>query len=279
MAPVIVRKVYEYNVFYEFSLIQQSLSRFRFASLDTEFPGTIYDAEGVPPHLQARLSPEAFYAVMKQNVDALNLIQLGLTLSDSEGNLPTLGTRYQYVWEFNFRDFDYESDLHDPEAITMLERQGMDFPKNKRMGIDSSCFAVLFRFSGLCFASYGKVTWVTFHGPYDFGYLIKILTGGDLPGDIDVFLDLVREFFGPAVYDVKSMIRFFGLYGGLERVARSLKLERVAGKSHQAGSDSLLTMHVFLSLRELCLIHNLAGNKITGMRKFNHKVYGLTFVR
>ncbi|KAL6544501.1 hypothetical protein OROMI_023363 [Orobanche minor] len=276
MAPIIVRQVYDHNVFSEFSLIQQSLSRFPFASLDTEFPGTVYYPEGVPAHLRAHLSPAAFYAVMKQNVDALNLIQIGLTLSDAEGNLPTLGTRFQYVWEFNFRDFDYESDLHDPESISMLERQGMDFPKNRRMGIDSSYFAVLFRFSGLCFVPYGRVTWVTFHGPYDFGYLIKILTERDLPGDVNVFLRLVREFFGPTVYDVKSMIRFFGLHGGLDRVARSLNLDRVAGKSHQAGSDSLLTMHVFLTLRKRCWIDN--RSMTSGMGKFNHMVYGLTLV-
>ncbi|GFQ07469.1 probable ccr4-associated factor 1 homolog 11 [Phtheirospermum japonicum] len=228
--------------------------------MDTEFPGTVFHPDGVPVHLRSTLPPTSFYRVMKKNIDALNLIQIGLTLSDADGNLPTFGTRSQFVWEFNFRDFDYESDLQNPDSISLLERQGIDFLKNKRIGIDSRHFAMLFGASGLGPSSfYGRVMWVTFHGHYDFGFLIKIL---------------VKGFFGPFVFDVKNMIRLFGLHGGLDRVAESLSLERLAGKSHQAGSDSLLTMHVFLSLRKRCL----KDNTMDSMVKLNHCVYGLTTV-
>ncbi|KAI3448273.1 hypothetical protein Pfo_004938 [Paulownia fortunei] len=253
--PIIVREVWQSNLVSEFYLIQQSLSRFPFASMDTEFPGTVYHPSG--------------------NVDALNIIQLGLTLSDAHGNLPHFGTGSQYIWEFNFRDFDSDRDLQNSESISLLKRQGIDFLKNKQRGIDSSHFAVLFKISGLGMSSFrGSMMWITFHGPYDFGFLIKILTGRILPDDLKEFMMLVRLYFGVAVFDLKNMIRFFGVHGGLDRVAKSLNLERVAGKSHQAGSDSLLTMHAFVELRK----NSSNGKMMFAMRKFNHKLYGLTTV-
>ncbi|KAI3448271.1 hypothetical protein Pfo_004936 [Paulownia fortunei] len=273
--PIIVREVWQSNLVSEFYLIQQSLSRFPFASMDTEFPGTVYHPAGVPEHLRSSLSPSAFYAVMKQNVDALNIIQLGLTLSDAHGNLPHFGTGSQYIWEFNFRDFDSDRDLQNSESISLLKRQGIDFLKNKQMGIDSSHFALLFKISGLGMSSFRRnMMWITFHGPYDFGFLIKILTGRKLPVDLKEFMMLVRLYFGVAVFDLKNMIRFFGLHGGLDRVAKSLNLERAAGKSHQAGSDSLLTMHAFVELRK----NSSNGKMMFAMRKFNHKLFGLTAV-
>ncbi|KAG8363880.1 hypothetical protein BUALT_Bualt19G0068500 [Buddleja alternifolia] len=144
---------------------------------------------------------------MKQNVDALNIIQLGLILSDAHGNLPHFNTGFQYIWQFNFSDFDSDRDIHNPESISLLKRQGIDFLRNKQFGIDSRHFAMLF----------------------------NILTGKELPDDLEGFLMLVKLYFGVAVYDLKNMIRAFGLHGGLDRVAKSLNLGRVAGKSHQVG--------------------------------------------
>ncbi|KAG8364126.1 hypothetical protein BUALT_Bualt19G0094400 [Buddleja alternifolia] len=248
--------------------------------MDTEFPGTVYHPSGVPNHLRSTLPPPQFYAVMKQNVDALNIIQLGLTLSDAHGNLPHFYTGFQYVWQFNFSDFDSDRDIHNPESISLLKRQGIDFLRNKQSGIDSRHFAMLFNVSGLGlnFTRPGpwrrNLIWVTFHGPYDFGFLIKILTRKELPDDLEGFLMLVKLYFGVAVYDLKNMIRAFGLHGGLDRVAKSLNLGRVAGKSHQAGSDSLLTMQAFVEVSK----KYFNGERMNVMKKFNHKVYGLTYV-
>ncbi|KAL3631199.1 hypothetical protein CASFOL_024183 [Castilleja foliolosa] len=275
MPTTIVRKVYNHNLVSEFNLISQSLPYFQFASLDTVFPGTVYFPDGVPAHLRSTLSPTPaeFYKVMKKNIDSLKLIQVGLTLSDSNGNLPTFGTGSQYVWEFNFRDFDYESDLQNSESISLLRRQGIDFVKNKQIGIDSRQFALLFRDSGLGpRSSFGGVVWVTFHGPYDFGFLIKILTG-TLHEDVDVFLTVVKRIFGPFVFDVKNMIRVFGLHGGLDKVAKSLGLGRLAGKSRQAGSDSLIAMQVYLALRKRS---SSDVNMQMAIGKLSHMVYGIT---
>ncbi|PKH98922.1 hypothetical protein CRG98_049688, partial [Punica granatum] len=116
------------------------------------------------------------------------------------------------------------------------------------MGISSRDFVRQLFLSGLIGGG-RPISWVTFHGSYDFGFMIKMLTRQPLPTHMLDFLRLLKRFFGFCIYDVKHMIKSCdGLYGGLERVAKSLNVDRIAGKSHQAGSDSLLTLQTFFKL-------------------------------
>jgi CCR4-NOT transcription complex subunit 7/8 len=168
--PIVVREVWEDNLDQEFSEIARVLPYHSFAAFDTEFPGEVF-----PPNTSRHYSswsPAESYLHMKRNVDATKIIQLGLTLSNAKGDSG-------YVWEFNFKGFDKETDLHDLESIQLLEQQGIDLNKNREKGIESKEFVRLIVNSGLLWNS--NITWVTFHGAYDFGYLIKILTGRELP--------------------------------------------------------------------------------------------------
>ncbi|KAK4749026.1 hypothetical protein SAY87_026475 [Trapa incisa] len=159
-----------------------------------------------------------------------------------------------FIWEFNFRDFDAWRDPHRPESVALLRRQGIDFERNRNEGVDSVRFAYLLQTSGVLFNPY--VTWITFHSAYDFGYLIKIL-------------DLLRIFFGPRVFDMKYMMRFCNcLYGGLERVAGALEVQRGVGKAHQAGSDSLLIWHTFQRMAQRFFV-NAKPEAVAGL------LYGL----
>ncbi|KAJ6341162.1 hypothetical protein OIU78_009351 [Salix suchowensis] len=88
------------------------------------------------------------------------------------------------------------------ESIGLLERQGIDLKKNREKGIDSSDFGRLVLSSGLV-SNNSSITWIAFHGAYDFGFLIKILTKRDLPSDLRSFLGMMRFFFGVRVYDAK----------------------------------------------------------------------------
>jgi CCR4-NOT transcription complex subunit 7/8 len=238
--PIVVREVWQDNLEQEFSEIGRALHHHRFVALDTEFPGHVFPT---PCRNHSKLSPAENYLSMKRNVDATKIIQLGLALCDANGDSCL-------VWQFNFRDFNKETDLLNPDSIALLERQGIDFQKNQEMGINSVDFARLIINSGLL--RNPTITWATFHGAYDFGYLIKILIGRELPFDLMKFMGLVVHFFGYRVFDIKNMIRMCdGLYGGLEKVAKALGVDRVAGSCHQAGSDSLLTLHTIMKLKNV----------------------------
>ncbi|KAJ6758652.1 CCR4-NOT TRANSCRIPTION COMPLEX SUBUNIT [Salix koriyanagi] len=162
---------------------------------------------------------------LKDNVDMLKLIQLGLTFSDENGNLPTCGTDKFCIWQFNFREFNVTEDIFASDSIELLRQCGIDFKKNSEMGIDVNRFGELLMSSGI------------------------VLNDGVCPESQAGFFDLINTYF-PMVYDIKHLMKFCNsLHGGLNKLAELLEVERI-GVCHQAGSDSLLTSSTFKKLKD-----------------------------
>lgn len=67
---------------------------------------------------------------LKINVDMLKLIQLGLTFTDAEGNLPVCNGEHT-VWQFNFRGFRMSEDVYAQDSIELLKQSGIDFAQNE----------------------------------------------------------------------------------------------------------------------------------------------------
>ncbi|KAG2327715.1 hypothetical protein Bca52824_010443 [Brassica carinata] len=105
-----------------------------------------------------------------------------------------------------------------------------------------------------------------FHGVYDFGYLLKLLSSQDLPETLKGFFEMIGVYF-PRFYDIKHLAKFCdGFTGGLNKLADLLGVERV-GICHQAGSDSLLTSRTFM------MLHQVFFNGST--EKYSGVLYGL----
>lgn len=238
-----IRDVWNDNLDQEFALIREIVDEFNVVAMDTEFPGIV-----LKPLKEYENRNDFNYQQLKFNVNVLKLIQLGLTFTDKDGNLPTEEKVNKCIWQFNFRDFNENEDICAKDSIGLLKHSGIDFEKNRERGIDTKRFGELLMSSGVVLNE--DICWVTFQGGSDFGYLLKLLTQKDLPEFRDEYFDLIEIFF-PVVYDVKHLMKFCNnLYGGLSRLAELLKVERF-GVSHQSGSDSLLTRHCFQKMKEM----------------------------
>lgn len=237
-----IREVWNDNLVEEFALIRQIVDDFPYIAMDTEFPGIVLRPVG-----NFKTNTDYHYKTLKDNVDLLKLIQLGLTFSDEKGNLPTCGTDKFCIWQFNFREFNPNEDVFANDSIELLRQSGIDFKINNEKGIDAKQFGELLMSSGVVLND--NVYWVTFHSGYDFGYLLKLLTCQNLPDTQNGFFELIHIYF-PVVYDIKHLMKFCNsLHGGLNKLAELLEVERV-GVCHQAGSDSLLTSCTFRKLKE-----------------------------
>ena len=92
------------------------------------------------------------------------------------------------------------------DSKNLLEDSGFNFSQHFSDGINAIRFSELLTMSGLVLNN--KIRWISFHGDYDFAYLIKLLTGCDLPESKKEFDDVLKIFF-PHVFDVKYIFHCF----------------------------------------------------------------------
>jgi CCR4-NOT transcription complex subunit 7/8 len=161
-----VRPVWRHNFAQEAALIESLLPRFRYAAVDTEYPGTVHRPAG-PAYL---LTAGKRYALLKANVDELDLIQPGLTLFNDDSDPAA-----SITWEFNLREFDPLRHRHAPESVAMLRARGVDFHRTRRHGVHAAALGA--RLRKWLRAGLGRAVVVTFSGGYDLAYLVKTMYG------------------------------------------------------------------------------------------------------
>lgn len=223
--------VWAYNLEEEMNKISRLIDKYPFVAMDTEFPGII--------HFPGKLK-ESNYKNIKTNVDELKLIQCGISISDEKGNCPPECS----TWQFNLK-FDKNRDRSASDSIALLVSSGIEFDKLVTDGITHDSFGEALITSGLILNE--DIRWVSFHGSYDFSYLLKVITNLPLPETEIGFLETLRLYF-PIIYDIRHMTRNLdGLAKSLQRLAQDLDVSRI-GTQHQAGSDALITLNVFHKL-------------------------------
>ncbi|TNJ27913.1 CCR4-NOT transcription complex, subunit 7 [Giardia muris] len=235
-----IKDVYAGDVSAAFREIRRLLPKYPVVAIDTEFPGSFNDTDRLAL-LAARpllSSYSSAYARFRLNVDSMKLIQFGITLANHQGEFPTPHAS----WQFNLL-FDTEKDISIQGSIALLKEHGLDFERNRREGIHPVVFSYEYLASGLLYNS--DLTYVCFHGSYDFGYLISTVLCTDLPTTPLEFNSLLARMFPGPLCDIKVC---YSWSSSLANLATECLVERL-GTQHQAGSDALVTMKVYQCLR------------------------------
>ena len=253
-----IKEVYASNFNEELKNIKSIIEEgeYTYIGMDTEFPGTIYNLQN--------LNNDFYYKTMKLNVESTKLIQLGITLSNKNGEFPK-NVPY-HTWQFNLQ-FDIDNDKYSEESINLLKNSGIDFENLKKNGINYKKFSSGLINSGLVLNP--KIKWISYHGSYDFAYLLKIVRNEKFPDNENDFIDTLKLYF-PIYYDIKMLLKDNDKYfhGGLNRLIYSLNIER-KGIKHQAGSDSIATIEAFhlLIKNESISKKKLKKYKINNLRR------------
>ncbi|MEN2496618.1 MAG: CCR4-NOT transcription complex subunit 8 [Marteilia pararefringens] len=256
--------VWRYNIDGAFELLRQTIdSGFTYVAMDTEFPGVVAKPIGD--------MMDYAYQCLKCNVDLLKIIQLGLTVFDENGNTPDIHT-----WQFNFK-FKINEDMYAQDSIELLKNAGIKFAQHQTDGINILKFARLLITSGLVLMP--GIKWISFHGIYDFGYLMKILMNQNLPASEKQFYSLLKLFF-KEFYDLKLLTDNKQAFkGGLQDLAHKYKVDRL-GQQHQAGSDAYLTGKIFFAMKVINIFLNflkfLQNNSLEELKNINLQLYGLS---
>ena len=224
--------VWQENLYQEMANIRMLIKKYQYVSMDTEFPGVVAKPIGI-----FRTSTSFAYQQLRCNVNLLNLIQLGISISDEFGNRP----EKTHIWQFNLF-FDLQNSIYSKESIDLLKDANFDFAEHYEKGIDVNEFSRMLLTSGLVLSK--KIHWVGFHCAYDFAYLIKLLTGNAMPEKESTFYEFLEILF-PSFTDFKFLIRDSELVKkGLQEISQFMDIQRL-GTAHQAGSDAYVTSSVF----------------------------------
>ncbi|XP_062179524.1 probable CCR4-associated factor 1 homolog 10 [Phragmites australis] len=198
--------------------------------VDSEFaiPDGVVHSGREPP------TADLHYEQLCSMVNGGDLVQVGITITDPM--FKVLG-----AWQFNLSfHTSWRAPWHAGVAFLRDEAK-LKLEEHASHGIPVALFIHLLAGSGMINNS--SLTWVSYMGYPDFGFLVRLLTGPHaLPASRLEFLMLFWQLF-PRSYDVRvfSKLGRCGrevIAGGLATVCQTLGVQR-AGKAHHAWSDAL----------------------------------------
>ncbi|EGD82093.1 hypothetical protein PTSG_02773 [Salpingoeca rosetta] len=238
--PVIPREprdVWAFNLEDEIALIQETAIHYPYVAMNTVFPGVVGKVLG-----DFDSGSELVLQEIIANVNLMNMLQLGITLLDEQGNLPPKCCS----WQINFR-IDLAADTYSQSSLDLLRSTGFDPLRNERDGVSHEQFASLLTCSNLVLSD--DVTWITFGGGFNMAYLLKILLGEYLPYNSREYFENLFLYF-PQLYDVRYLADSVkNLKGELLEISEHLKIPRMQG-NHSAGSNSYLAGMAFFRMRQ-----------------------------
>lgn len=121
----VIKEVYAENLEEEIKVIKSVINEYNYIGMDTEFPGTVYSLNN--------LTNDFYYKTMEKNVNSLKLIQLGITLTNKNGEYPK--NLPYHTWQFNFK-YDEKKDLYSEDSLNLLKSTGIDFENLKKMELN-----------------------------------------------------------------------------------------------------------------------------------------------
>ena len=166
------------------------VEQYKVVSISTEFVGTIARPIG-----NFRSKTDYHYQTMRSNVDLLAPIQIGLSLSDSQGNKPD---NFPSTWQFNFQ-FDVTKETVNLESLELLKKSGVMFDRHQQNGVIFEEFSQLMMDSGLLLND--EIIWLSYHAAYDYGFLIHKLMNTNMPNNKEDFEWWVKKYI-PVSYDL-----------------------------------------------------------------------------
>lgn len=238
--------VYSYNLQFAFDVLRAQYYCHKVIAVDTEFTirNGAYETRCVASE------PEKLFSYYAHNIMHDDLLQIGFTLTDEDGNLAPGVHTFQFNMHY---DTSKASDVKADNMFFLLNTPKIDFLALEICGIKQEEFVKEILESEI-FAN-KKLTLVTFAGVMDYYFLIQMLaTNKDEPlcKEREMFLKVMHAYF-PNSYDVQCMIgdeeRNFGATS-LTKLAAFHKCTVKGRMQHQAGSDACQTSILFHDIKK-----------------------------
>ena len=238
-------------------------------------PENLQNPNMYPPQSQEPMSEEQAYMMYQQQQKRRELEQIEMEKEKArqiierqqrekfnQEQIPNQDDYYQQ--KYSNESPYYNDNIKEQTKMSEFNSAKMEYLKNR--GINHNLFAEYLTVSGLVLNH--DIKWISFQGSYDFGYLLKLLLGTELPESEQDFMELLNLYF-LNFYDIRMLVKGYqNMQGGLNRLAEQLNVQRL-GMMHQAGSDSMITSDVFFKLIQGGYINE---NKL---KDFNNILHGI----